>query len=435
MSLNGTSVDAIRGAISDEEIIDIEKDLIRIPSYTMEETKLAESIVELLESEGIEASLQEVPIPEIVQTKTDNEVTQNVVGKLEGSGDAPSLMFNGHMDHGPWDVRKHVETDFSDWERDPWDPVEEDGRIYGKGAQDEKGGICGMLAAAIAIKRADIDLGGDIYFCPVAGHKSHSVGTKRMMEIGPYADYGINTENSGNWIVPAHIGFLTAQVFITGADPRMASRLPELAGVASGFKNAIRFVEAIGDEGKHPKDGWTKFNPHPVLKEWPSHRVDYIDKHTFDRIEVGLVIKTVPGMSPETVKRDLYFVLNKLEATHDDFGFEGVETESWGPPLDTPFNSPVVESLSDSYLRETGEKSKVGIEGRYGAYGCGSVMAAAGIETCIFGPGGGGAFDPVNANEYRRKSEGDLPPDEYINTQELVDSARTMALAAAELCT
>jgi len=422
-------VNALNESISDNEIIELEKELIRIPSYTMEETELAQFIVDYLNSEGIEARLQEVPLPEFAQTKTERNVTHNVVGHLKGSGEGSSLMFNGHMDHGPWDVRQRSISSFEGWKREPFEPVVEDGRIYGKAAQDEKGGICGMLAAAVAIKRAGIKLAGDIYLCPVAGHKTHSLGTKIMMESGPYADYGINTENSGNWIVPAHIGIVTAEVHIEGADPRMRYRLPETMDKATGFVNAIRFAEALGKEGvRHPDDGWSSFQPHSLLTEWPDHRIDYIDKISFDHIVIGLVLKTLPGMDKDSYKRDLERLLSRLERKYSDFYGKGVSVREWGPPLDTPYTSPVVEALSSSYNTVTGEKSRVGIEGRFGAYGCGSVMSAKGIETCIFGPGS------YNANEIREAAKGNVPPDEYISVRELLNSARTMALAAVEIC-
>jgi acetylornithine deacetylase/succinyl-diaminopimelate desuccinylase-like protein len=432
--MDSATAQALQNAISDEEIIELEMNLIRIPSYTTEETELGKFIVRYLQSEGIAAELQEVPLPKLAEGKSERKVSHNVIGVLPGNGTGPSLMFNGHMDHGPWDVRGRVVDAFSEWQRSPFEPTIEEGRIYGKAAQDEKGGICGMLAAAVAIKRAGIKPKGDIYLCPVMGHKTHSVGTKYMMEVGPHADYGINTENSGNWIVPAHIGIVSARVHIHGADARMRYRLPETMDKTTGFMNAFRFVKALGKEGvRHPNDGWTSFNPHPVLSEWPDHRIDFIDKVSFDHIVVGLILKTVPGMDEETYRLDLKRVLNTLERKHSDFIGGEVETEVWGPPLDTPFNSPVVQALSSAYLSVTGEKPRVGIEGRFSAYGCGSVMAAKGIETCIFGPGGQAVPGGEEAAETRQARRGDLPPDEYISIRELVASARTMALAAVNL--
>ena len=141
-------------------------------------------------------------------------------------------------------------------------------------------------------------------------------------------------------------------------------------------------------------------------------------------------MKTVPGMDEDTLNRDLKRVLNRLERQYPDFIGGDVETHLWGPPLNTPFTSPVVKSLASASLEVSGEKARVGIEGRYGAYGCGSIMAAAGIETCIYGPGG----HIHETNEMRRQLSGELPPDEHISIRELIEATRVMALATVDIC-
>src|SRR5688500_18264643 len=61
----------------------------------------------------------------------------NVVGVLEGPRPGRSLMFCGHTD-----------TVGVDGMAAPFDPVERDGRVYGRGAQDMKGGVAAMIDAA-----------------------------------------------------------------------------------------------------------------------------------------------------------------------------------------------------------------------------------------------------------------------------------------------
>ena len=61
----------------------------------------------------------------------------NVVGVIEGSAPGPAILFCGHLD-----------TVGVDDMRDPFLPREEGGRLYGRGAQDMKGGVAAMIAAA-----------------------------------------------------------------------------------------------------------------------------------------------------------------------------------------------------------------------------------------------------------------------------------------------
>jgi acetylornithine deacetylase len=64
----------------------------------------------------------------------------NVVATLDGAEPGPSLMFCGHMDT----------VGVAGMPR-PFEAVQRDGRLYGRGAQDMKGGLAAMLGAARAL--------------------------------------------------------------------------------------------------------------------------------------------------------------------------------------------------------------------------------------------------------------------------------------------
>lgn len=424
--MSGQAERAVVNAVSDSEIIALEMELIRIRSYPLEETRLAEYIVGFLKKEGIAARLQEVPVP----TAEGIRLSHNAIGVLEGSGAGRSLLLNGHIDVNPTDlaVGGTAFTQYSGWRRNPFEPVLEEDRIYGKGAYDEKGGICAMLSAAVAIKRAGIALGGTLYFCPVMGHYTESIGTKQLLREGIRADYGICTENSGSWIVPAHNGGVIADVRVRGVNPGTKYSLPETLHRATGFANAIRFIHALGPEGTpHPEDSWTTFTPHLVLNVFPNHRIGSImpvDK-ALDHIATNVLIKTVPGMTAQTCRDDLMRVVRQLEQQYPDFVAGEVTSREWAPPLVTPPESPVVTALGRAYRTVTGRDPRVGVEPRLGAMGDSGCMGAAGIETCIFGPG---VMHDV------AQLRGEMPPDESISVQELTDAARVMALAAIDLC-
>ncbi len=79
----------------------------------------------------------------------------NVVGRLPGRSPMPTLHFNGHTD---------VVPPGEGWTVDPFGGAVKDGRVYGRGACDMKGGIAAALFAAAAVREAGVDLRGSLEF-------------------------------------------------------------------------------------------------------------------------------------------------------------------------------------------------------------------------------------------------------------------------------
>jgi acetylornithine deacetylase len=428
--VTGRGADSLLRVFSDDEIVALEKQLIEIRSDPLDETPLARFIAGFLQAEGIEAALQAVTVPAAFAGTGKDVISHNVVARLPGAGGGASLMFNGHIDVNPTDlaVGGTAATGFRNWIRDPFKASVEDGRVYGKGAYDEKGGVCAMLATAVSLKRAGAALGGDVYFCPVMGHYTESVGTKSVLKSGATARYGICTENSDSWIVPSHNGGVAAEVRVRGVNPGTKYSLPETFDRATGFENAVRFIQALGREGvPHPDEGWTSFARHPEMPEFPNHRIGTVRPvdRALDHIAIGFVVKTVPGVDDRSVVSDLKRLLASLEARYDDFHAGEVTCRVTSPPLVTPRTSPVVRALARAHETVTGRPATVGTRSRLGAMGDSGVMGAAGIETVVFGPGVMHDVDQLR---------GLAPQDESISIAELVASARIMTLAAAELC-
>jgi acetylornithine deacetylase/succinyl-diaminopimelate desuccinylase-like protein len=111
--MSQSAKDRILAALVPDEIVDLAKALVRIPSYTTDETPVARFLDELFRREGFESRLQEVD-PGRFQ----------VLARLPGAGGGRSLMLNGHLDIDPIP---------GGWARDPWTPTIEGDRFYGAG--------------------------------------------------------------------------------------------------------------------------------------------------------------------------------------------------------------------------------------------------------------------------------------------------------------
>ncbi|WP_439026997.1 M20 family metallopeptidase [Haloarchaeobius sp. DT45] len=159
--------------VDPEETIDLLQQLVRIPSPYFEEHECAEFVYEWLDERGLDPEYHHVSEPDITEYEGDN-----VVARLEGSDpDAPTLLLNAHMD-----TVKLVEA----WEEDPCSGRIEDGKLYGQGACDMKGGLAAVMVAFAEL--AERDLKGDVLLTAVVDEEGpYGLGTDRLIRDG-YTD-------------------------------------------------------------------------------------------------------------------------------------------------------------------------------------------------------------------------------------------------------
>jgi len=206
--LNGSQRERILKEIVNEEVIDLAKKIISIPSCRTslgQETPVAEFIKKMCRDEGIESYLQDV-----------EDGRCNVVAKIAGNGDGPSIMLNGHIDTVP----------AKDMER-PFDPYIKEDRLYGRGSSDMKGGIAAMVYALICLKRSNLTFKGDIFFTGVIGEEEAlSQGTLYVCKNGPHADMVVVGEPTNLETVIAHKGFDNYLIKVSGVTAH--SSVPEV---------------------------------------------------------------------------------------------------------------------------------------------------------------------------------------------------------------
>ncbi|MBD0324480.1 MAG: M20/M25/M40 family metallo-hydrolase, partial [Aldersonia sp.] len=128
----------------------------------------------------------------------------NVVGVLEGRTPGRSLMFCGHVDTvGVAGMTR------------PFDPVERNGRIYGRGSQDMKGGVAAMIGAARVIAESGgLDAGRLVIAC-VVDEEHASIGAEALVTRWK-ADGGVVTEPTDLQVSVAHKGFEWVEIETEG---------------------------------------------------------------------------------------------------------------------------------------------------------------------------------------------------------------------------
>jgi succinyl-diaminopimelate desuccinylase len=174
----------------------------------------------------------------------------NLVAHVESTGHKDALLFACHLDVVPPGQAK--------WEHPPFAGIESNGRIYGRGSADMKGGIVATLSAIKQIVESGVKLDGDIILTAAAGEETDSCGAKRFVSshkaILPTLAGVVLPEPTDFEVVTAHRGMLWLEVITRGKAAHGST--PEL-GV-----NAITSMKAILDK---LEDYEIAFEPHESL--------------------------------------------------------------------------------------------------------------------------------------------------------------------------
>jgi putative selenium metabolism hydrolase len=137
------------------------RDLVRIPSPSTQEGQVAERIVKEMKELGF----RDVRIDRI----------GNVIGWI-GADSGPLLMLNGHMD-------TVIATNPSDWQYDPLSGEIRDGRLYGLGSCDMKGGIAAMIYGAHLLAQAGLPTAGRlVVVCVVQEEPCEGIASQVLIE-------------------------------------------------------------------------------------------------------------------------------------------------------------------------------------------------------------------------------------------------------------
>ena len=149
------------------------------------------------------------------------EIRPNVVGVLKGKGGGKNLLFNAHMDTVPVDDEEY-------WKYPPFSGTIADGRVWGRGANDDKNGIAAMTYAAEALKSVGAELSGDVILLASAGEESEegkNYGAGKAVEKGGIkADLAVIGEESGMALLIDGVSLLFFEIVIPGKAVHISER-------------------------------------------------------------------------------------------------------------------------------------------------------------------------------------------------------------------
>jgi acetylornithine deacetylase len=290
----------------------------------------------------------------------------NLIARIGNARGGRTLMFNGHLDVVGVDGMSHA----------PFSAAERDGRMYGRGSADMKGGIAAMCAAAHLA--ASQGIAGEIVVAAVADEEWVSLGTRALIERGVRADACVVTEPTKLAIMPAHRGFVWLEVEVTG---RAAHGSRWDIGV-----DAIRHAGLLLAELDRVDSEVLPRREHPLLGRGSLH-ASVIQGgsglSTYpERCVIGIERRTIPGETQAQVVEEFERACAAVKARRPSFVAEVRPIASQGPS-DVSIDAPLVVALGDA-LRACREQ--VAVEGM-SAWTDAALLNEAGIPAVCFGPG------------------------------------------------
>lgn len=294
----------------------------------------------------------------------------NVVGVRPGTAAGPSLMINVHLD-----------TVGVAGMRDPFSGETRDGKVFGRGAQDTKGGMAAVLGAARALAEDGAALAGDLVLAFVADEEHESIGTTDLVaRVRP--DAAVVIEPSDLDVCIAHRGFGLFRLRTRG---QAAHGGRSDLGVDANLHMGLALAEVDRLRGR-----WKSTHRHPRLGPATLHvplirggrgLYMYADECTAD-----LECRTVPGQSADGVLGELRVALSGLAESVDDF--EGtVEPVLWRSPYEIDPDRPIVRATREASEQVRGEPAALIAHPWWEDSG---LLGDAGIDTVIIGPRGDG---------------------------------------------
>jgi succinyl-diaminopimelate desuccinylase len=171
-------------------------DLVAIPSYGGQEGEIIQYLMKRFARQGIPCRVSE----------SDGQ-PMNVVAEI---GQGPrAIILNSHVDTVP-------PGDPALWRTDPLTPVEKDGRIYGRGAEDAKGCLAAMIVAFEALGARRDRLPARVILMAVGAEERGGLGTRLEIANGIRADAAIVGESTLLEPKLAHKGVLRLEVEVKG---------------------------------------------------------------------------------------------------------------------------------------------------------------------------------------------------------------------------
>lgn len=347
----------------------------------------------------------------VVETHEVAPGRPNLLAHLDPANPRPpgtegGLMFLGHSD---------VVPAAGEWTVDPYDPAVADGRLYGRGSSDMKGGLAAVVAAMAAVARTGVQLTAPMTLACTVDEEDLGLGIRALVADPPDRRYAgcVVAEPTDLEVVVACRGDAYLELEVTG--------VPAHAGRPADGRNAIdaavRVLELVRADHESLADG--PQDPLVGCSTWNTGRIAGGQGVSIVAPEcrISLDRRLMPGEDARTALERLLGEVEAAGIPGDGITVTGEVTMEM-PGFATLVDHPLVQACVED---STAAGCSGAVSGWTAACDGGFVSRDLGIPTVVLGPGG------INDQAHQ--------VDESVGLDELSRAARLYASLILRFCT
>jgi len=401
------ALDRVFGQISADEVVELTRALVRIPSvYRPGETGANEAEV----ASFVEGWFRREGLPVEVQEVAPGR--PNVLSWIGEKGPGRRcLLLEGHTD-------VVTEGDAAEWTWPPFGGELRDGRIYGRGAADMKSGLAAAMVTLAAFKRAGVTPAGKLVVGALVDEEDGMIGVRHLVKTpaGRELDAAIICEPEENELCLEQRGVVWARIrarghMAHGAMPEAgANPITALGALLREVPALEKQLRKLCEKSRHLKPPTVT----PTIVQGPPRGVGAPQSNVIPALaEMTLDVRLTPGIDAEGMRGELEALCRKAEAAVPGVKLEWEPVNAFRLATSVDKAEPIAQAMMHGVRKATGRAPRYG--GVPGSTDGTILRMELGIPIVTCGPGN--RLIPHQV-------------DEYVEVRELVEAAKIYAASA-----
>ena len=401
------ALDQVLARIDADEVVALTRDLVRIPSvYRPDDPEATEARV----AAHVEAWLRREGFAVEIQTVAPGR--PNIIGTLgEKRPGGRSLLLEGHTD-------VVTEGDPREWTWPPFGAELTNGRIYGRGTADMKGGLAAAMVAAAAFRRAGVEPPGKLVVGALVDEEDRMLGARHLVTtaVGRDLDAAIICEPEDNELCLVQRGVVWARVRVRG---KMAHGAMPEAGLnpVTALGAILREVPGLERRIRRRCERSPYLRPPtvtPTIIQAPPKGVGVPQSNVIPAVgETTLDVRVTPGIGADALHAELEALCRAGEKAVPGLKVEWEPMNPFRLATKVDKNEPIVQAMIAGVKKATGRAPRYG--GVPGSTDGTILRMELGLPIVTCGPGN--RLIPHQV-------------DEYVETTQLIEAARIYAVSA-----